>query len=114
MIEQFGYDYESKKDKQSSPEVVLKSLQNSSEYRKADEKQIAKLESKPIIKEPEEATPEQIARLEQLEKQIAKFRVREIKELESLEKVSLKEQREDYAGLQERIEKLKEKYKLAE
>ena len=37
------------------------------------EKQIAKLESKPIKKEPEEATPEQIARLEQLEKQIAKL-----------------------------------------
>ena len=47
-----------------------------------------------------------------LQKQIEKFRVREIKELEKLEKVSLKEQREDYAGLQQRIEKLKEKYRL--
>ena len=41
-----------------------------------------------------------------------KFRVREIKELEKLEKISLKEQREDYAGLQDRIDKLKEKYRL--
>ena len=48
----------------------------------------------------------------QLEKQIAKFRIREIKELEKLEKVSLKEKREDYAGLQERIERLKEKYRV--
>ena len=47
-----------------------------------------------------------------LEKQIEKFRIREIKELEQLEKTSLKEQREDYAGLQDRIEKLKEKYRL--
>ena len=47
-----------------------------------------------------------------IEKQIEKFRVREVKELENLEKVSLKEQREDYAGLQERIEKLKEKYRI--
>ncbi len=47
-----------------------------------------------------------------LEKQIEKFRLREVKELEKLEKTSLKEQREDYSGLQERIEKLKEKYKL--
>ena len=47
-----------------------------------------------------------------LDKQIEKFRVREIKELEKLEKISLKEQREDYAGLQERIDKLKEKYRL--
>ena len=47
-----------------------------------------------------------------LEKQIERFRIREIKELEKLEKTSLKEQREDYSGLQERIEKLKEKYRL--
>ncbi len=45
-----------------------------------------------------------------LEKQIEKFRIREIKELEKLEKISLQEQREDYEGLQDRIEKLKEKY----
>ena len=47
-----------------------------------------------------------------LERQIEKFRIREIKELEQLEKISLKEKREDYAGLQERINKLKEKYQL--
>ena len=47
-----------------------------------------------------------------LEKQIEKFRVREVRELERLEKISLKEKREDYAGLQERIDKLKEKYRI--
>ena len=47
-----------------------------------------------------------------LEKQIEKFRIREIKELEKLEKISLKEKREDYSGLQERIDKLKQKYQL--
>ena len=48
----------------------------------------------------------------QLEKQIEKFRIREIKELEKLEKISLKEKRDDYAGLQVRIEKLKDKYRI--
>ena len=48
----------------------------------------------------------------QLEKQIEKFRIREIKELEKIEKISLKEKREDYAGLQARIEKLKDKYRI--
>ena len=48
----------------------------------------------------------------QLEKQIEKFRIREVKELEKLEKISLKEKREDYAGLQQRIEKLKNKYRI--
>ncbi len=47
-----------------------------------------------------------------LDKQIEKFRVREVKELEKLEKISLKEKRDDYVGLQQRIEKLKEKYRI--
>ena len=47
-----------------------------------------------------------------LERQIEKFRIREVKELERLEKISLREKREDYAGLQERIDKLKEKYRI--
>ncbi len=47
-----------------------------------------------------------------LEKQIEKFRIREVKELERLEKLSLKEKREDYSELQERIDKLKEKYRI--
>ena len=47
-----------------------------------------------------------------LDKQIEKFRIREVKELEKLEKISLQEKREDYAGLQERIDKLKEKYRI--
>ena len=47
-----------------------------------------------------------------LDKQIEKFRIREVKELEKLEKISLQEKRDDYAGLQQRIEKLKEKYRI--
>ena len=47
-----------------------------------------------------------------LERQIEKFRIREVKELEKLEKLSLREKREDYTGLQQRIEKLKEKYRI--
>ena len=46
-----------------------------------------------------------------LDRQIEKFRIREVKELDRLEKISLREKREDYAGLQERIDKLKEKYR---
>ena len=47
-----------------------------------------------------------------LDKQIEKFRIREVKELETLEKISLREKREDYSGLQERIDRLKEKYRI--
>jgi len=54
----------------------------------------------------------QFLRQLQLERQIDKFRIREVKELEKLEKISLKEKREDYGELQERIEKLKDKYRI--
>ncbi len=47
-----------------------------------------------------------------LDKQIERFRVREFKELEKLEKISLREKREDYSELQERIDQLKEKYRV--
>ena len=47
-----------------------------------------------------------------LERQIEKFRIREVKELEKLERLSLKEKRDDYSGLQQRIEKLKDKYRI--
>ena len=47
-----------------------------------------------------------------IDKQIEKFRIREVKELAKLEKISLNEQREDYVELQERIDKLKEKYRV--
>ena len=47
-----------------------------------------------------------------LDRQIEKFRIREVKELDRLEKISLREKREDYAGLQDRINKLKEKYRI--
>ena len=47
-----------------------------------------------------------------IEKQIEKFRIREVKELETLERISLKEKRDEYSEIQDRIDKLKEKYRL--
>ena len=47
-----------------------------------------------------------------IQKQIERFRIREVKELEKLERISLKEKREDYGALQQRIESLKNKYRL--
>ena len=65
-----------------------------------------------IVRKEQSEKQRQFLKQLQLEKQIDKFRVREIQELEKLEKISLKEKREDYAGLQERINKLKEKYRI--
>jgi hypothetical protein len=47
-----------------------------------------------------------------LEKKIESFRKRELQEIKSLEKIALQEQREDYKSVEERLEKIKEKYRL--
>ena len=65
-----------------------------------------------IIRIEQAERQKQFLRQLQLEKQIERFRIREVKELEKVEKISLNEKRDDYSGLQERIEKLKEKYRI--
>ena len=47
-----------------------------------------------------------------LEKKIESFRKRELQEIKSLEKLALREQREDYRQVEERLEKIKDKYRL--
>ena len=66
----------------------------------------------PLLRIEQAEKQKQFLKQLRLEKQIEKFRIREVKELEKLEKISLREKRDDYAGLQQRIEKLKEKYRI--
>ena len=47
-----------------------------------------------------------------LEKKIESFRKRELQEIKNLEKLALQEQREDYKEVEERLEKIKDKYRL--
>tara|TARA_B100001123_G_scaffold297375_1_gene331686 strand:- start:970 stop:2109 length:1140 start_codon:yes stop_codon:yes gene_type:complete len=47
-----------------------------------------------------------------LSKKIESFRKRELQEIKNLEKLALKEQREDYRQVEERLEKIKNKYRL--
>ena len=47
-----------------------------------------------------------------LEKKIESFRKRELQEIKNLEKMALQEQREDYRPVEERLEKIKIKYRL--
>ena len=47
-----------------------------------------------------------------LEKKIESFRQRELQEIKNLEKLALQEQREDYRPVEERLEKIKDKYRL--
>ena len=77
--------------------------------RKKDIKNFLRKEQAEIRREQSERQKKFLAELK-LEKQLESFRKREINELTNLEKIALKEQRADYAGLQSRIEILKQKY----
>jgi len=92
-------------------EKQLKDEQRLEKERNKDIKLFLRKEQAILRKEQAERQRKFLEELK-LDKQIEKFRVREVKELEKLEKISLKEKREDYSGLQERIEKLKNKYRL--
>ena len=92
-------------------EIQLKDEQRLEKERNKDIKLFLRKEQAILRKEQAERQKKFLEELK-LDKQIEKFRVREVKELEKLEKISLKEKREDYSGLQERIEKLKNKYRL--
>ncbi|SVB87837.1 uncharacterized protein METZ01_LOCUS240691 [marine metagenome] len=78
--------------------------------RKKDIKNFLRKEQAEIRKEQAERQRKFLFELK-LEKQVKNFKKREIKELQNLERIALKEERSDYAGLQARIEKLKEKYR---
>ena len=109
---------ERKKQKEAEEELKIKLKEKAIKEDAKIEKEIAKdiklflrKEQAIVRKEQAEKQRKFLAQLK-LDKQIEKFRIREVKELEKLEKISLREKREDYAGLQERIEKLKEKYRI--
>ena len=109
---------ERKKQEEAEEELKIKLKEKAIKEDTKIEKEIAKdiklflrKEQAIVRKEQAEKQRKFLAQLK-LDKQIEKFRIREVKELEKLEKISLKEKREDYAGLQERIEKLKEKYRI--
>ena len=78
--------------------------------RKKDIKNFLRKEQAEIRKEQAERQRKFLSEI-RLQKTLERYRLREVKELQNLEKISLKEERSDYAGLQARIEKLKEKYK---
>jgi len=77
--------------------------------RKKDLQKFIRIEQAQVRKEQAE---KQIKFLEQirLEKKIEQFRKREALEIKSLEKFVLSQERESYEGVEERIEKIKQKY----
>ena len=96
--------------RQKLKEQELKQEISIERERKKDIKNFLRKEQAEIRKEQAERQKKFLFELK-LEKQVENFKKREVKELQNLERITLKEERSDYAGLQARIEKLKEKYR---
>ena len=109
---------EAKEEKEAQENLILKLKEKElkeeiklEKERNKDLKKFLRQEQAIVRKEQAERQKRFLQELK-IQQQIEKFRIREIKELEKLEKISLREKREDYSGLQERIDKLKQKYQL--
>ena len=96
--------YEAKKQ-QLQEEVKL------AKEREKDLKKFIRLEQAILRKEQAQKRQQFLEEIK-LSKKIESFRKRELLEIKNLEKLALKEQREDYREVEQRLEKIKEKYRL--
>ena len=92
-------------------EYELKQEEILERERKKDLQRFIKLEQAELNREQAEKQ-KKIQEQLRLEKKIEKFRKREELEIKNLEKYVLKQQRESYSDVQERIQIIKEKYKV--
>jgi len=103
-----------KEERRLRYEAKKKQLQEEVKFAKEREQDLKKFlrEEQAILRR--EQAKKRINFLEEikLEKKIESFRKRELEEIKNLEKLALKEQREDYKQVEERLEKIKEKYRL--
>ena len=89
----------------------LKKKQKLERERKIDLQKFIRLEQAELRKERAEKQRNFLEQIK-LEKKIDQFRKREALEIKSLRKICLSQQRESYEEVQQRIDKIKEKYKL--
>ena len=113
-LEKIEFENKKKKDEELKTQLKEQSLKDEIKLEKQRTKDIKLFlrKEQALLRIEQAEKQKQFLKQLKLEKQIDKFRIREVKELEKLERISLKEKRDDYAGLQQRIEKLKEKYRI--
>ena len=113
-LEKIEFESKKKKDEELKTQLKEQTLKDEIKLEKQRTKDIKLFlrKEQALLRIEQAEKQKQFLKQLRLEKQIDKFRIREVKELEKLERISLKEKRDDYAGLQQRIEKLKEKYRI--
>ena len=118
-LKQINFERKEKERQIKEEERLRKQMK---EYEFQDEVRIAKMRSQDlkrfIRKEQAILRREQVDKRRRflkdlkLEKKIELFRKRELQQIKHLERVALQEEREDYRPVLERLEKIKEKYRL--
>jgi len=95
----------------ATKKIELKEEQKFERTRKIELQKFIRLEQAELRKEQAEKQRKFLEQI-RLEKKIEQFRKREALEIKNLEKFVLSQQRESYEFVQERIDKIKDKYKL--
>ncbi len=102
---------EERRERYEAKKQQLKDEQKFAREREIDLKRFLREEQAILRREQAKKRKEFLEEI-RLEKKIEAFRKRELEEIKNLEKLALKEQRDDYKQVEERIEKIKEKYRL--
>ena len=103
-----------KEDRRLRYEAKRKELQEEVKLAREREQDLKKFirQEQAILRKEQAKKRSQFLEEIKLSKKIESFRKRELQEIKNLEKLALREQREDYRPVEERLEKIKEKYRL--
>ena len=113
-LEKLEKEKKIKEEKRLRYEAKKQQLRDEEKLAKARELDLKKFlrEEQAILRKEQAEKRKRFLEEIKLEKKIESFRRRELEEIKNLEKLALKEQREDYKQVEERLEKIKEKYRL--
>jgi len=113
-IEKKEKERQIKEEQRLSYETKQRELQDEIKLAKTREQDLKKFirQEQAILRKEQAEKRRRFLEEIKLEKKIESFRKREIQEIKNLEKFALQEQREDYRPVEERLEKIKEKYRL--
>ena len=103
-----------KEDRRLRYEAKQQELREEIKYAKEREQDLKKFirEEQAILRKEQAEKRRHFLEEIKLDRKIESFRKRELQEIKNLEKLALQEQREDYRPVEERLEKIKEKYRL--
>ena len=113
-LEKKAREKQIKEERRLRYEAKQKELRDEIKFAKAREQDLKKFirQEQALLRKEQAEKRRRFLEEIKLEKKIESFRKRELHEIKNLEKLALQERREDYQQIEERLEKIKEKYRL--